>query len=280
MYTLQTMRLANRVIGELAPTLTARIARRMLMTPHVAAPRPWEREAVARAERITFRFGLSGLRWGDHGPVVLAMHGWSGRATQFAAFVEPLVASGRQVIALDAPAHGNSPGRESNVFGFTEAILEAAAEIKGLESAIGHSMGGAAALYARHLGLPVERVVTIGAPASLQRVLSRFADWLSLPAEAKARFIDVVDRHVGVRADTLDVARIGAQLGVDALIVHDRDDREVPYTEAEALIGAWPAANLFATQGLGHSRILSDPNVVREAVGFLTAGDARRRLAA
>jgi pimeloyl-ACP methyl ester carboxylesterase len=276
MYTLETIRIANRVIGELAPNLTARIARRMLMTPHVPAPREWEHEAAARAERITFRFGLSGLRWGQSGPVVLAMHGWSGRATQFAAFVDPLVASGRQVIALDAPAHGNSPGRESNVFGFTEAILEAAAEIKGLESAIGHSMGGAAALYARHLGLPVGRVATIGAPASLQRVLGRFADWLALPVEAKARFLDAVDRHVGTPAASIDAERIGPPAGVNGLVVHDRDDREVPYDEAEALVRAWPAAQLVTTQGLGHSRILSDPAVVRETVAFLTAGDARQ----
>jgi pimeloyl-ACP methyl ester carboxylesterase len=276
MYTLQTIRIANRVIGELAPNLTARIARRMLMTPRVGEPREWERAAAARAERVTFRFGLSGLRWGQSGPVVLAMHGWSGRATQFAAFVDPLVASGRQVIALDAPAHGNSPGRESNVFGFTEAILEAAAEIRGLESAIGHSMGGAAALYARHLGLPVGRVATIGAPASLERVLSRFADWLALPVEAKARFVDAVDRHVGVPAAAIDAERIGPAAGVGGLVVHDRDDREVPYGEAEALVRAWPAAQLFTTQGLGHSRILSDPAVVRETVAFLTTGDARQ----
>ena len=276
MYTLQTIRFANRALGEWAPTFTARIARRLLMTPHVPPARDFEREVAARAERVTFRFGLSGLRWGDRGPVVLAMHGWSGRATQFAAFVEPRVASGRQVIALDAPAHGSSPGSESNVFQFTEALLEAAAEIKGLESVIGHSMGGAAALYARHLGLPVERVVTIGAPASLQRVLGRFADWLALPVAAKARFIEAVDQHVGVRAETLDVARLGAQLGIEALIVHDRDDREVPYLEAEAMTRAWPSAKLLTTQGLGHSRILSDTSVVREAVAFLTTRDANR----
>ena len=111
MNTLATLRTANRLVGANAPEATARFARKLLMKPQAHRPRDWELGALERAERITFRFGLSGLRWGNSGPVVLAMHGWSGRATQFAAFIEPLLASGRQVVALEAPAHGQSRAR-------------------------------------------------------------------------------------------------------------------------------------------------------------------------
>ena len=92
MNTLATLRTANRLVGAFAPEATARFARKLLMKPQAHRPRDWELGALERAERITFRFGLSGLRWGNSGPVVLAMHGWSGRATQFAAFIEPLLA--------------------------------------------------------------------------------------------------------------------------------------------------------------------------------------------
>src|SRR5690242_11091115 len=63
--------------------------------------------AVAEsAPRVTFRFGLSGLRWGRDGqPAVLMMHGAGGRPAQFTNFIAPLLARGRQVIALEAPAH-------------------------------------------------------------------------------------------------------------------------------------------------------------------------------
>ena len=271
MNTLATLRTANRLVGAIAPGVTAQYARKLLMTPHAHRPREWELAALERAERVTFRFGLSGLRWGSTGPVVLAMHGWSGRPTQFAAMVEPIVASGRQVVALEAPAHGRSPGTEAHVFAFTEAMLEVAAELKGLEAVIGHSMGGAAALYAIQLGLPAERVVTIGTPAALPRVLARFSRWLALPREAERRFIEAVDRHVGIPSMELDFARQAPKAGVSGLIVHDRDDREVPYSEAEALSAAWPQAQLLATSGLGHSRVLGDATVVRAVSEFLTA---------
>lgn len=279
MNTLQTIRTANRVVGALAPTVAARLARRLLMTPQRHREKDFERAARALAEPVTFRFGLSGLRWGHEGPVVLAMHGWSGRPTQFAGFVAPLLAAGRQVIALEAPAHGRSPGREAHVFSFVEALLESAPEIRGLESVVGHSMGGAAALYAAHLGLPVERVVTIGAPAALRRVLARFAEWMALPAPAADAFLDTVNRHVGVDADEIDVARFAGRFGFEGLVIHDRDDREVPFAEAQALADAWPAARTLYTRGLGHSRILADAGVVEAATRFLVAAPARRRVA-
>lgn len=279
MNTLHTIRTANRVVGALAPAVAARFARKLLMTPQRHREKDFERAARATAEPITFRFGLSGLRWGDRGPVVLAMHGWSGRPTQFAAFVEPLLAAGRQVIALDAPAHGRSPGSEAHVFSFVEALLEAGAEIRGLESVVGHSMGGAAALYAAHLGLPVRRVVTIGAPAALRRVLQRFAQWVALPGPAADAFLDAVNRHVGVDADEMDVARFAGRLPFEGLVVHDRDDREVPFAEAEALAAAWPAARTLLTRGLGHNRILGDAGVVDAGVRFLAGAPPLRRVA-
>ena len=72
-------------------------------------------------------------------------------------------------------------------------------------------------------------------------------------------------------AAELDMARVGPRLPVSGLIVHDRDDREVPYSEAEALSAAWPQAQLLATSGLGHSRVLGDATVVRAISEFLTA---------
>lgn len=280
MNTLHTLRTANRVVGKLAPGLAANFARRLLMTPQRHQPKDFEQAARASAEPVTFRFGLSGLRWGHAGPVVLAMHGWSGRPTQFAGFIAPLLAGGRQVIALDAPAHGRSPGREAHALNFVEAILEAAGEIKGLESVVGHSMGGAAALYAAHLGLPVQRVATIGAPASLRRVLARFADWLSLPAPAQHAFLDTVNRHVGVDADEIDVARFAGEFRFDGLVVHDEDDREVPFAEARAMLDAWPAAQGLSTRGLGHSRILADQGVIDATTRFLLGDASARRRAA
>ena len=279
MNSLSTIRTTTRVLGTIAPRLTAGLARKLMMTPRVHQPREWERGALESAERITFRFGLSGLRWGNGGPVVLMMHGWQGRPTQFKQFIAPLLAAGRQVIALEAPGHGRSPGPESNVYLFAQALLDAAAELRGVESVVGHSMGGSAALIAMGEHRYAERAVVIGSPGSLVRVLDRFADSIALPEAAKRSFFDLVDERVGVPASELDTSRIGPHLHMPGLVVHDRDDDMVPFAEGEAIARAWPQARFLATEGLGHRQVLADPGVVHAVASFLTDGEALQRAA-
>ena len=274
MNAMATIRTANQVLGRFAPRFTAEIARRLMMRPAQNPPRAWERDATATAEPITFRFGLAGLRWGTRGPVVLALHGWRGRPTQFARLAGPIVASGRQLIALEAPAHGRSPGEESNVVLFAQALHEAAADIRGLEAVIGHSMGGGAAMLALAEGLRVERAVVIGAPAALTRVLESYADAIALPAAAKREFFANVDHHVGVPAASIDSAALGHRLALPGLVVHDRDDDMVPFAEGEALARDWRGAEFLATAGLGHRQVLADPAVIARVIAFLDAGRA------
>lgn len=272
MNALQNIRRFNALLGPLLPSLSAKIARRLLMRPRRLAARDWEQAALDSAERITFRFGLSGLRWGPRdAPVVLMLHGWEGRGSQFRHLIEPLVAAGKQVIALDAPAHGQSPGQEANPVVFAHAALEAAAEIRDLEAVVGHSMGAAALAYALTQGLYAERAVLIAGPSRLADVLRRFADHLGLGAEARQRFLALVENHTGVRIADLDLVQASKHLHIPVLLVHDRDDVEVPFAASQQLAAAWPQAELLATQGLGHVRVLKHAAVIRRVSQFLLA---------
>lgn len=269
MSALGVLRAVHSVTGLVLPELPARSARRQLLHPRKHALRSWEIPALDSARRVTFRFGLSGLRWGDEGPVVLMMHGWEGRPTQFRHFIEPVLASGRQVVALDGPAHGESPGEESTLMGFALAIAEAAVEIRGLETVVGHSMGAAATAIALAQGLPAERAVLLAPPSAIEQGLYGFADTLGLPAPAARRFVDLVGEANGVPARELEISRLASKLDLPALIVHDRRDTAVPFADGEAIARAWPAAEFLATSGLGHWRVLTDPAVVARVTDFV-----------
>lgn len=274
MNALSVLRAVNTVAGHVAPELPARIARRLLLRPRRHDMRPWETPAADSGRRVTFRFGLSGLRWGERGPAVLMMHGWEGRPTQFRYFIEPLLAAGRQVIALDGPAHGQSLGEEATLMEFAAAIAEAAVEIRELDTVIGHSLGAAAAAIAIDQGLPVDRAVLIAAPASIERSLRGFAGALGLPARSTDRFVTLVGRANGIAARALDLGRMAPRMTIPALIVHDADDRTVPFTDGETIARAWPGARLLATGGLGHWRVLTDPAVTQGVAEFLAGHDA------
>ena len=256
----------NASVGLLAPHTLASKLRRTFMTPHTLPPREWELPLLAQAERITLRFGLSALRWGN-GPAVLLMHGWEGRPTQFAELIQVLVNAGYGVVALDAPAHGRSPGREANVVLFARALLEAASELPPLKAVIGHSMGGASALLATQLGLRTEALVSIAAPSRILTMLQRFSRHMGLPHQARAHFVRLVEEKAGVPVDQLDSARY--QLDFPGLVVHAEDDPMVPYSEAEAIHRSWSDSRLLSLKNGGHQRVLADPVVLQAVLELL-----------
>jgi hypothetical protein len=52
-------------------------------------------------------------------------------------------------------------------------------------------------------------------------------------------------------------------------VIHDLDDREVPWEEGESYARHWPSARLLSTEGLGHSRIVNDPATLDAGLRFL-----------
>lgn len=256
----------NATVGRLAPDLVASKMHRAFLTPRDLPPRDWELPLLAEAERITLRFGLSALRWGQ-GPAVLLLHGWEGRPTQFAELIRALVRAGYGVVALDGPAHGHSPGHEANVVLFARALLEASSELPPLKALIGHSLGGAGALLATQLGLRTEALVTIAAPARILGALRRFAHFVGLPRQARARFVRMVEDSAGMPAAQLDVARY--RLDLPGLVVHAKDDPMVPFAEAQSIHAAWQDSRLLALEEGGHSKSLADPRLIEAVLELL-----------
>ncbi|MFF7107759.1 alpha/beta fold hydrolase [Pseudomonas sichuanensis] len=277
MKTLSWIRGVNGTLGHLAPEHVAGKMRRAFMSPRTLPPRDWELPLLARAERITLRFGLSALRWGQ-GPTVLLMHGWEGRPTQFAALIETLVAAGHTVVSLEGPGHGRSPGHQAHVVLFARALLEAAAELPPLRAVIGHSMGGASVLLALQWGLRAEAAVSIAAPARLLGVMRGFARHLGLPARARAAFIRQVERDIGVQIARLDVT--GYQLDLPGLVVHASDDVLVPAGESQVIHKAWFDSRLLLLEEGGHVRVLADPRLGEAVLELLARTNERARQSA
>lgn len=123
--------------------------------------------SASGARRIAFRFGLTGRRWGDTGPVVLMLHAGQWTPWLLAQLVEPLVSAGRQVIALDDPTDATSDD-EARVAEYAAAATEASVEIRNLESVIGYGFGAAAAAQALAQGLPADRSVLLATGAAVR----------------------------------------------------------------------------------------------------------------
>lgn len=264
----------NRGLSVVAPGIAAMAAEQLFVT--VFRHRMPEREerwadGAARISIPSPHGDLAAWVWGEGPRTVLLVHGWAGRGLQMGAFVEPLVEAGCRVVAYDGPSHGQSPGRQANLFKLTEGLVAAADAVGPLNGIIAHSLGTTAALLASSRGeLDPGRFIAI-APMADTRTMSRgYARMtgFSLPVvEAmRARF----ERRFDFKWDEIEPMILARGLNSDALVIHDRDDGELPADEAEALARSMPSGEVFVTEGLGHRRILRDPGVVTRAANFIT----------
>jgi pimeloyl-ACP methyl ester carboxylesterase len=225
-------------------------------------------DLLGRGAAIRLDCGLAATAWGT-GPTVLLAHGWESRRTHWSAFVGPLAEAGFRAVAVDAPAHGESPGRMTNVLEYALMLVDAGRQIGPLAGVVGHSFGAAAAAIALGRGLEATRAVLISGPSSLASVLERWGRAYGLAEQDLPRFLFLVGAKVGEPLEHLDLTHLAAELTTPTLIVHDRNDKEIPVEDAVALASVWRSATIRITERYGHRRIMFAPEVVREVVGFL-----------
>lgn len=276
---LRIIRGANRTLGRVAPRVVARMNQRLFSTPRRFAPREWELqfEVLGRRERLPN--GASTLITGDGPRTVLLMHGWEGRATQFALFVPRLLSAGYRVIGVDGPAHGHGRGKYADPYLFAETLHEVAARHGLPFAAIGHSMGGGAIAIALASGLALERAVAIASPSSMHDVLHRFAHAMHMPTGVTAHFVERLRQQVASRGhSTVDLPELLRDVSAAGLVIHARDDREVPFSDGERLAESWAGATLVPVDGVGHRRILRDERVIEAAVAFIDGPTTDQRL--
>jgi pimeloyl-ACP methyl ester carboxylesterase len=225
---------------------------------------------------------VAGEAWGE-GPAVYLLHGWGGHRSQLAALVDPLVEAGHRVVAFDAPSHGDSdpgpegPGR-STLLEFADALAAVVAANGPAHAVVAHSLGATAAAYALRQGLAADRLAFVAPMADPLPYTRAFAGRLGFGERVRTRLVRRIERRVDMPLSAFDVPAMAGQVDTPPLLlVHDQKDAETSWSDSAAIAQAWPSARLVTTSGLGHRRLLRDPAVVAEVVGFVAAPAVARR---
>lgn len=261
-------RTAPRIDG---PTAAARHA---FSVPERVPLTPGERAALAPlAQPPLLHDGLKLARWAlGTGPHVVLVHGWNSRGAHLLGFAGPLAAAGFRVTLFDLPGHGDSAGQAASVVHAGRALRALMAELGEVHAVIGHSMGSAAALLAFAQGRQVRRSVHLAGPSSLTPMVKGLAQAHGLAPADAAAFAGWVERFIGAPLASVDLERLTPGLRHAGLVVHDPDDRTVPFAASLALHAAWPGSQLATVQGLGHRRLLADADVIARSVAFVREG--------
>jgi pimeloyl-ACP methyl ester carboxylesterase len=283
-----TRRALFRAADLFMPRLAGRIARDIwfAVPPALAAARLPDGATAFEVESLGA--AVRGHVWGaDDAPVVYLVHGWGGRGSQLAPFVEPLLADGFRVVMFDAPAHGDSdagpagPGRSHGVE-FGKALDAVFARFGPAEAVLAHSLGTISTYLTLRFGwLSTRRLVLLAPMVVAEPLFDQFQRALGFGARTRRAFDRHLDEFVGIPMAEFDAVFQASHVEpVPTLVVHDRGDRQTPYADSVRLVESLPDARLVTTDGLGHRRILKDPAVVGEVTTFLRdvlhEADARR----
>lgn len=272
---LRMLRLLFTLLGVVSPQLAARLAHTLWFRPRRYTPPTREHMVLSQANCHPITHGdkqVSVYSWGT-GPTVLLMHGWSGRGTQLGEFVAPLNAAGFRVIAFDAPAHGRSGGRDTTLPEISDVILALAQRHGPFKAVIAHSFGVPCALFAFTQRQFTDRMIAIGAPATLQGLMDKFSKGLALTPATIALLREKLVRRFGDDMwERFSTQSLVARVALPALVIHDHDDHDVSWSDGAAIAQAW-RATFVRTTGLGHRRILRDAGVIDQVVRFIVAAN-------
>ncbi|KOX25766.1 MULTISPECIES: alpha/beta fold hydrolase [unclassified Streptomyces] len=266
--------------ARVAPGPAGRVAFHFFVRPlGRARVKPDERAimAAARVGHLRVRGkDVVTYEWGDGLRPVLLVHGWSSRASRLGAFAEALLARGCSPVAFDAPGHGDSPGRASNIIEYREVIRRLHVRHGDFDAVVAHSFGVLASLFALRDGVRTARFTGLGAVGSFAFLTTGFRERLGVDERVVRALRGHVERRLapdepGVWA-RFEADHEPERLGAPALFFHDEDDDMTPPSQSRLLARAHgDRARLVVTRGLGHRRILKDPDVVAGTVEFVTA---------
>ncbi len=271
---LHLVRLTFLLGGRFAPDAIVAKAAHLFTTPFastrsraLAAPTLGAREKDLGIDGIAIHTYV----WGDPAtqPYVLFAHGWSSHGTRIARWLKPLQDAGYAVVAFDQAAHGRSGGTHTTLPDFTCHLMAVAHHYGPAAAVIGHSLGGAATALALARGMQANSAVLIAPAADPLAAVERFSRLLWLAGHLGRRMFARFEGSLRVSADELQAQNNAPRIGRPALIVHDIEDREVPWSEGERWARYWNDSRLLSTRGLGHNRIADDDGVITAALRFL-----------
>ena len=207
--------------------------------------------------------------YGKSDKKILLVHGWSGRGTQLFKIADELIKVGYSTISFDAPAHGKSPGKTTIMSDFVETIRGIERQFGPLEAAVGHSLGGMSLLNAVKKGLNIKNLVIVGSGDIVQDILDDFVKKLELKPIISTHLCLFFEKKYGEDMDNYSAYKSAMKVTIPVLVIHDKNDNEVPVKAGIHIHKHLKNGELFLTEELGHQKILGNQVVIEKIVNFI-----------
>jgi len=269
----KTVGLFLNLLSYVSPKQAVKLAYRLFSEPRIGrlnqAQLP---EVLQNAQRETLTFqnhSFETYHWKGNQNVILLLHGWESNASRWEKILPFLQQTGSTIIAIDAPAHGLSSGKEFNVPLYAD-FIEVMVQKFQPNSLIGHSIGGVASTYYQHhFPNNLKKMVLLGSPSDFKILLSNYVKLLSLNQKIHQALIDYTKERFHIVIDDFSGSKFLQHSELEGLIAHDVEDSVVLLSEAKKLAATWKKSTFIETKGFGHS--LHDAELYQRIAVFLGA---------
>ncbi|KOS07957.1 alpha/beta hydrolase [Flavobacterium akiainvivens] len=268
------VKIVAKVLEWVSPALAVRFAIQLFTTPirFKTPKRELKMAAESRQERVYINAILKTInvyRLGNSNKKVLLVHGWSGRGTQLSAIAHNFVERGFETISFDAPAHGKSSGKTSDMTEFIASIMQLEQQFGPFEYAVGHSLGAMATLNSIKNGLDIKKAVIIGSGDIIEDIMLGFTTQLGMKIATGRLMMAQFEKKFGQTVNSYSAYIAAQSVYIPVLVFHDENDRDVHISAAHHIHIHLPNGELVITQGQGHRKILGNKEVIRKINDFL-----------
>lgn len=234
---------------------------------------PLEQDAMARASRMSY--GESNVAWvWGRGPLVVFVHGWSGRAAQMAPLALHVANLGFQSVAIDVTGHGNSPKRHTRWDYFFRDIAALSQSLREeINAYVGHSAGALCMMAARALkDIHARRYACICAPSFPFPPINVIQKKLNPKQAVLEHYKKYIAEQFETTWEELQAGCAYADAGSNLLLFYDETDRFVDHSEGDKIQALCPGAQMVKTRAYSHQQILAAPELAQAVGEFLKKG--------
>ena len=193
-------------------------------------------------------------RWLGKKETILLVHGWESNSGRWKNLILNLKQKEYNLIALDAPAHGQSGSKVFNVFLYSEFIGIAIQHFRP-DIIVAHSVGGMATSFCLK-NRPLEslqKLVLIGAPSEFTGVLYRYTYMMGYNQRIVKQLNSYVVERYGAEPSEFSTAKYLSDISSKGLVIHDEEDAIIPYGDALQIHESFKNSEMITTKGMGHS---------------------------
>jgi pimeloyl-ACP methyl ester carboxylesterase len=255
----------------------ARKALKLFSTP-VLKSRANRPPVFSKGEKLSFtieKYPVHGYRWlPKHEPVkrILILHGFESNSQKFSAYIAAFIKKGYEVLAFDAPAHGESGGKQITLPLYIKTIHEINARFGPIPSFVAHSFGGLALIHFLEATAhgPEVKIALIAPATETKTAIDKFFVLLGLDEETRKEFDELILERTGKPQEYFSIRRAMENIKASVLWIHDEEDEITPISDVRNVQNKHHENIKFIfTKGLGHRKIYRDEEVMKHVVDFL-----------